>query len=45
LRENHRWGHLRIVGEPRKLAITVSTTLVRNVPALRVCRRRRGARG
>jgi putative transposase len=30
-RENPRWGYLRIVGELRKLGVTVSTTSVRNV--------------
>jgi len=30
-RENRRWGYLRIVGECRKLAVTVSATSVRNV--------------
>jgi transposase InsO family protein len=30
-RENPRWGYLRIVGECRKLAVTVSATAVRNV--------------
>jgi len=32
-RENSRWGYVRIVGELRKLGITVSATLVRNVLA------------
>jgi hypothetical protein len=32
-RENSHWGYVRIVGELRKLGITVSTTLVRNVLA------------
>jgi putative transposase len=32
-RENNHWGYRRIVGELRKLGITVSTTLVRNVLA------------
>jgi putative transposase len=30
-RENPRWGYLRIVGELRKLGVTVSATSVRNV--------------
>ena len=30
-RENRRWGYLRIVGECRKLGVTVSATTVRNV--------------
>ena len=30
-RENSRWGYLRIVGECRKLGVTVSATTVRNV--------------
>jgi len=30
-RENPRWGYLRIVGECRKLGVTVSATSVRNV--------------
>jgi putative transposase len=30
-RENNHWGYVRIVGELRKLGITVSATLVRNV--------------
>jgi putative transposase len=30
-RENPRWGYLRIVGECRKLGLTVSATSVRNV--------------
>jgi transposase InsO family protein len=30
-RENSSWGYVRIVGELRKLGITVSATLVRNV--------------
>jgi hypothetical protein len=30
-RENDHWGYVRIVGELRKLGITVSATLVRNV--------------
>lgn len=30
-RENSQWGYVRIVGELRKLGITVSATLVRNV--------------
>jgi putative transposase len=30
-RENSHWGYVRIVGELRKLGITVSATLVRNV--------------
>jgi putative transposase len=30
-RENSNWGYVRIVGELRKLGITVSATLVRNV--------------
>jgi putative transposase len=30
-RENGHWGYVRIVGELRKLGITVSATLVRNV--------------
>jgi transposase len=30
-RENRRWGYLRIVGECRKLGVTVSATSVRNV--------------
>jgi hypothetical protein len=30
-RENTHWGYVRIVGELRKLGITVSPTLVRNV--------------
>jgi transposase InsO family protein len=30
-RENPRWGYLRIVGECRKLGVTVSATTVRNV--------------
>jgi transposase len=29
-RENRRWGYLRIVGECRKLGVTVSATSVRN---------------
>ena len=29
--ENPRWGYLRIVGECRKLGVTVSATTVRNV--------------
>jgi transposase InsO family protein len=29
--ENRRWGYLRIVGECRKLGVTVSATTVRNV--------------
>jgi putative transposase len=32
-RENERWGYVRIAGELRKLEITVSATLVRNVLA------------
>jgi putative transposase len=32
-RENSHWGYIRIVGELRKLGITVSATLVRNVLA------------
>ena len=32
-RENSHWGYARIVGELRKLGITVSATLVRNVLA------------
>jgi putative transposase len=32
-RENTSWGHVRIVGELRKLGIDVSATLVRNVLA------------
>jgi putative transposase len=32
-RENSHWGYFRIVGELRKLGITVSATLVRNVLA------------
>ena len=32
-RENSHWGYVRIVGELRKLEITVSATLVRNVLA------------
>jgi putative transposase len=32
-RENSDWGYVRIVGELRKLGITVSATLVRNVLA------------
>jgi putative transposase len=32
-RENDHWGYVRIVGELRKLGITVSATLVRNVLA------------
>ena len=32
-RENSHWGYLRIVGELRKLGISVSATLVRNVLA------------
>jgi hypothetical protein len=32
-RENSHWGYVRIVGELRKLGITVSATLVRNVLA------------
>jgi transposase InsO family protein len=32
-RENRHWGYVRIVGELRKLEITVSATLVRNVLA------------
>jgi putative transposase len=32
-RENGHWGYVRIVGELRKLGITVSATLVRNVLA------------
>jgi hypothetical protein len=30
-RENPRWGYLRIVGECRKLGVTVSATSVRKV--------------
>jgi hypothetical protein len=30
-RENPRWGYLRIVGECKKLGVTVSVTSVRNV--------------
>jgi transposase InsO family protein len=30
-RENPRWGYLRIVGECRKLGVTVSATTIRNV--------------
>src|SRR5208282_4354474 len=30
-RENRRWGYLRIVGECRKLGVTVSATTVRNL--------------
>jgi len=30
-RENPRWGYLRIVGECRKLGVTVSATTVRKV--------------
>jgi len=30
-RENPRWGYLRIVGECRKLGVTISATSVRNV--------------
>jgi hypothetical protein len=37
-RENSHWGYVRIVGELRKLGISVSATLVRNVL-------RRAARG
>jgi hypothetical protein len=32
-RENSHWGYVRIVGELRKLGITASATLVRNVLA------------
>ena len=32
-RENSHWGYVRIVGELRKLGISVSATLVRNVLA------------
>jgi putative transposase len=32
-RENNHWGYVRIAGELRKLGITVSATLVRNVLA------------
>jgi putative transposase len=32
-RENGHWGYVRIVGELRKLGVTVSATLVRNVLA------------
>jgi putative transposase len=32
-RENSNWGYVRIVGELRKLGISVSATLVRNVLA------------
>src|SRR5439155_7565788 len=32
-RENSHWGYVRIVGELRKVRITVSATLVRNVLA------------
>jgi putative transposase len=32
-RENSHWGYVRIVGELRKLGVTVSATLVRNVLA------------
>jgi hypothetical protein len=32
-RENSQWGYVRIVGELRKLGVTVSATLVRNVLA------------
>ena len=32
-RENSHWGYVRIAGELRKLGITVSATLVRNVLA------------
>jgi len=32
-RENSNWGYVRIVGELRKLGITVSATLVRKVLA------------
>ena len=32
-RENSHWGYVRIVGELRKLGITVSATLLRNVLA------------
>jgi hypothetical protein len=32
-RENSDWGYVRIVGELRKLGVTVSATLVRNVLA------------
>jgi hypothetical protein len=32
-RENGHWGYMRIVGELRKLGITVSATLVRNLVA------------
>jgi putative transposase len=32
-RENDHWGYVRIVGELRKVGITVSATLVRNVLA------------
>jgi putative transposase len=32
-RENERWGYVRIAGELRKLEVTVSATLVRNVLA------------
>jgi putative transposase len=30
-RENSGWGYVRIVGEPRKLGIDVTATLVRNM--------------
>jgi putative transposase len=30
-RDNDRWGYLRIVGEGRKLGVTVSATSVRTV--------------
>jgi len=42
-RENSNWGYVRIVGELRKLGITVSATLVRNVLKRAGLRRRRNA--
>ncbi|MFN2629633.1 MAG: hypothetical protein ABR569_13510 [Gaiellaceae bacterium] len=42
-RENPSWGYLRIVGELRKLGVTVSATSVRNISPGLGCRRRRGA--
>jgi putative transposase len=43
-RENSHWGYVRVAGELRKLDITVSATLVRNMLARAACRQRRIAR-
>jgi Homeodomain-like domain len=43
-RENPRWGYLRIVGELKKLGVTVSKGSVANVLNAVGFRQRRGAR-